>query len=385
MKYTVCEKCGASLDHGEPCDCTKNEKFLEIVQNKRSESEKNQTHSNNQINQENIITKPKKSQEQISELPAVPVKAPNNYEDVIPKDIIVIGQLPVIEERLIRLSEHIKQRTSVAETCECTEDNYKDVKKLRAEFNKEHKSLKEQYTEIMDRVLAPIKTVDKRFAICAQVYKDADEKLKSKISTIETGIKDAKKAEVIEYFNEAAKAVNIDFLSFEDLGITVSMSASLKSLKDKTLITLNKIAEDLKMIDTQDFKDEILVEYKSHLNVSKAITDVCERHKRIEDEKKQRLEAQAERELKEEAKQKALEAAAEMSETKEPINAPLTPPSSSDIPIVADNTNTTDIKPTKKPLVAYIKVWSPEVERLREFKYALEEAAERIGVMYEFK
>ena len=38
------------------------------------------------------------------------------------------------------------------------------------------------------------------------------------------------------------------------------------------------------LIDTQEHKVEILVEYKQHMNVSQAITTVSERHKAIETE-----------------------------------------------------------------------------------------------------
>ena len=44
--------------------------------------------------------------------------------------------------------------------------------------------------------------------------------------------------------------------------------------------------DDLKLIDTQEHKTEILVEYKQTLNVSNAITSVNNRFKAIEEEKK---------------------------------------------------------------------------------------------------
>ena len=56
---------------------------------------------------------------------------------------------------------------------------------------------------------------------------------------------------------------------------------------------IDKIADDLNLIDTQEHKAEILVEYKQSLNVSNAITTVNNRFKAIEEEKaKQEKELQ---------------------------------------------------------------------------------------------
>ena len=46
----------------------------------------------------------------------------------------------------------------------------------------------------------------------------------------------------------------------------------------------------MKLIGTQECKDEILVEYKQNLNVSKSIQDVANRHRLLEEEKKRKEE-----------------------------------------------------------------------------------------------
>lgn len=53
---------------------------------------------------------------------------------------------------------------------------------------------------------------------------------------------------------------------------------------------MDKVVDDLNLINTQDHKAEILVEYKQNLNVSQAITMVTNRFKAIEEEKKKQLE-----------------------------------------------------------------------------------------------
>ena len=60
----------------------------------------------------------------------------------------------------------------------------------------------------------------------------------------------------------------------------------MKSLKEQAKSFIDKAVDDLKLIETQEHKAEILVEYKQTLNVSQAITSVTNRFKAIEEEKK---------------------------------------------------------------------------------------------------
>ena len=53
------------------------------------------------------------------------------------KELIVVKQLPVIEERLKELSTEIDEKVNTALALECTEDSYKDVKKVRTELGKQ--------------------------------------------------------------------------------------------------------------------------------------------------------------------------------------------------------------------------------------------------------
>ena len=73
------------------------------------------------------------------------------------------------------------------------------------------------------------------------------------------------------------------------------MSTSPKSLKEQVRAFIDRIADDLALIETQENKEEILVEYKRTLNCSAAITEVVARHKAIEDEKARQTEAEARR------------------------------------------------------------------------------------------
>ena len=110
--------------------------------------------------------------------------------------------------------------------------------------------------------------------------------MKSKSESVENELKTKKQQEVREYFEEYKNANDIDFVTYEQIGINVTLSASMKSLKEQAKQFIDKVVDDLKLIETQEHKAEILVEYKQTLNVSKAITTVTNRFKAIEEEKK---------------------------------------------------------------------------------------------------
>ena len=215
-------------------------------------------------------------------------------------EIIAVKQLPVIVEQLAQVKEQVIQRVATATSLVCTEETVKEVKKARAELNAELKAWEEKRKEVKNAVMTPYEKFEAVYKECvSDTYKAADKDLKSKIDSVEKELKDKKTAEVKEYFSEYLISKDIDFVSFEQAGINVTLSASLKSLKEQSKVFIDKICDDLALIDTQEHKAEILVEYKKTLNVSAAITGVTARIKAIEDEKKRQEEAAARREAEE--------------------------------------------------------------------------------------
>jgi hypothetical protein len=209
-------------------------------------------------------------------------------------EIISVKQLPVIVEQLAQVKETVIQRVQTATSLVCTDETVKEVKKARAELNSEFKAWEEKRKEVKTAVMTPYEKFEAVYKECvSDTYKAADKDLKSKIDSVENELKEKKSAEVREYFSEYLISKNIDFLAFEQAGINVTLSASLKSLKEQSKAFVDKICDDLALIDTQEHKAEILVEYKKTLNVSAAITGVTARIKAVEDEKRRQEEAAA--------------------------------------------------------------------------------------------
>ena len=235
-------------------------------------------------------------------------------------DLITIKQLPVIEEKLKQIKEEVSARTEKALSLVCTEETLQTVKKERAALNKEAKDWEERRKEVKTAIMAPYEQFEGVYKDCiSDVFKSADIQLKQKIDNVESSLKEKKQTEVEAYFAEYMKSKNMgldEFITYGQANINVTLSASLKSLKEQAKTFIDRICDDIHLIGTQEHKDEILFEYKRSLNVSSSITSVTERHKAIEHAKAKQSEQQA-RATAEQAAVEKVEAAADL---------PLAPP-----------------------------------------------------------
>ena len=211
-------------------------------------------------------------------------------------EIIVVKQLPIIVEQLAQVKEAVVKRVETATSLVCTDETVKEVKKARAELNAEFKAWEEKRREVKTAVMTPYEKFEAVYKDCvSDTYKKADADLKAKIDGVEKELKDKKADEVKEYFNEYLESAGIDFVTFEQANINVTLSATMKSLKEQAKAFIDRIDDDLALIDTQEHKAEILVEYKKTLNASAAVTGVNARFKAIEDEKRRIEEAEERR------------------------------------------------------------------------------------------
>jgi len=229
-------------------------------------------------------------------------------------DIIQLKQLPIIEEQLHQIKEQVTAATNEALSLVCTDETVKTVKQKRADLNKAFAAFEERRKEIKAEILAPYDAFEKVYRDCVtEPFKTADTELAGKIADVENGLKDEKAAALAEYFNEYRNSIG---LSEEDATlykarINVTLSASLKSLKDKATAYLDQTLEDLQMIDLQEYRDEILSEYRRTGNAAQSITIVNQRHKEIEEERRRAEERRAAEEARAAAAAKVEEAIAE--------------------------------------------------------------------------
>lgn len=209
-------------------------------------------------------------------------------------DLIVIEQLPIIKERLASVSQEIEHKTTEALAMICTEDTVKTVKALRADLNKEFRALEDQRKAVKEAVMKPYDEFDQLYKdLISSKFKAADSELAAKIFDVESALKETREKEVKAYYDEYAAALHITGYSFERAGVNVTLSASLKSLKDAAKAFADRVYSDLLLIGTQEYSAEILVEYQRSLNASEAIRLVLDRHLAIEEEKRKEAERAA--------------------------------------------------------------------------------------------
>lgn len=239
------------------------------------------------------------------------------------KEMIAVKQLPIIVEQLQQVKAEVAAKVDFALRLVCTEDTVKDVKKVRSELNKELAEYEASRKAVKKAILTPYEQFEVVYKDCvSDTYKKADTELKRKIDSVENELKEQKTAEVKGYFDEYRNskiADGIKWIAFENANINVTLSASMKSLKEQAKAFIDKIADDLALIDTQEHKDDILYEYKQSLNVANAITTVANRYKAIEAAKA----AEEERKAREQA---AAEAAAKVEAVAPPTVEPIAPP-----------------------------------------------------------
>lgn len=238
-------------------------------------------------------------------------------------EIIVVKQLPEIEEHLQAIKEEVAIKVNDALSLVCNETTVKEVKAVRASLNKDLKDFEERRKAVKKAIMTPYEAFESVYKDCiSDTYKKADIELKKKIDSVENELKEQKTAEVKGYFDEYrdSKIANgITWIGFANANINVTLSASMKSLKEQAKAFIDRICDDLSLIDTQEHKDEILYEYKQSFNVSNAITSVANRYKAIEAAKATEEERRA-------REQAAAEAAAKVEAVAPPTVEPIAPP-----------------------------------------------------------
>lgn len=232
-------------------------------------------------------------------------------------ELIRVVQLPVITEKLELIKKQIESAVEYVLSLDCNESTYKEIKKLKAELNKQYQELDDKRKEAKKAVLAPYNEFEAVFdKYVRDVFKPAERQISKRISSVENSLKVEKENEVREYFAEYAKSIGIDFVAFEDVGLNVTMSASLKSLKKQVKEFLDNVIQNLALIATQPHSPEILIEYRKSLNASQSILMVQERYKALEELEAKKAESEAEATRQTEAIKKVDEAIQEFSAPK---------------------------------------------------------------------
>ena len=213
-------------------------------------------------------------------------------------ELIIIKQLPVIEQMLDNMGVEIDRKINAAMSLALTEPEkvLSETKKMRAELNKELAELETARKNVKNEIMKPyldFETIYKEKI--SDKYKKADKFFKSRIDEIEGAIKDERKEKLMEYFEEYCKAQGVECITFEDMSLKINISGSDKSYRDKIKSWIDSVKADLQVIETakdEKTKLELLIDYKKDFDLQRTILEHDKKEREIEQLKREQQAAE---------------------------------------------------------------------------------------------
>ena len=205
----------------------------------------------------------------------------------------------------------------IAETIksqEFDEDKIPEQKKYVANVRKMSKMVADKRKEVIDIASGNIKEEVAKMQAVEKLLSDAALSLSSEIKNFEELQKQNKKAEIKAMFDEGDKH---DFLKFEDFFIEnmLNKGRTTKSIANQLEAFIQKVDNDLNIINGFDPDGETLQYYIQHKDLSKAMQEkkTADDNKRIAEEMKLKREEEQrireEKQVKEEQEHEALDEA----------------------------------------------------------------------------
>lgn len=190
-----------------------------------------------------------------------------NEKNININDLVVVKQLPEIFSQLDVASKIITNMTKDIDLVECTEENKQEVKKnvqmlraMKTEFENKRKEIKKEinkpYEEFEDYYNKKIKGL----------LDNSINTLDIKVKDIETTQINEKRDELQEFLDQYREFYHIENIltSIDQVPIKINLTNSLKSLKEAIIKFCEKISNDLECICSEEFKEDILLEYQKN-------------------------------------------------------------------------------------------------------------------------
>lgn len=215
-------------------------------------------------------------------------------QEIINEMPVVLRQNAIIDYSGIdRIIESTKARIEALdiENIEANEENKSSLKNLRAELNRELKEYEDARKDIKKIVEQPYKDFEVEYKVLKGVFDEASSLLRDKIDEVEDAQREEKKNNLVIYFNELKVSLNetikelgfnLDFVSFELLGLNITISSSETSLRKQANETLERVCNDLRVISGNAHKSRLYAKYSVNLDLSRALFELQEELKREE-------------------------------------------------------------------------------------------------------
>lgn len=220
-------------------------------------------------------------------------------KDLNINEIIVIEQLPQLFYKLEKVGEYLDEELSSIKDIVVSEESKQEVKKVRTNINNILKQFEDKRKEVKAKCLEEYNLFEEKYE---QEVKGklttASEELKIKIDLIEVKQVEEKTCNVFDFIEEHLKANHLENVinstQVKDFaGLKINLSTSEKSLKENALAFIERVANEVKLIEMEEKPSNLLYEYKQNgFDLTKAKLTLIERQKQIEELAKQREEVQ---------------------------------------------------------------------------------------------
>ena len=220
-------------------------------------------------------------------------------KDLNINEIIVIEQLPQLFYKLEKVGEYLDEELSSIKDIVVSEESKQEVKKVRTNINNILKQFEDKRKEVKAKCLEEYNLFEEKYE---QEVKGklttASEELKVKIDLIEVKQVEEKTCNVFDFIEEHLKANHLENVinstQVKDFaGLKINLSTSEKSLKENALAFIERVANEVKLIEMEETPSNLLYEYKQNgFDLTKAKLTLIERQKQIEELAKQREEVQ---------------------------------------------------------------------------------------------
>lgn len=207
----------------------------------------------------------------------------NQTEELDLNEIIKIQHLPEIFEQLEKVGKFVDKKLKGVTDLKATDANKSNLKDKRTEINNTLAILEDKRKEIKKAIEAPYDVFNEKYTKeVKDKLEEASKTLTGKINFIEDTQKKAKEKLLRKFFEEYKISKNIDFVTFEQMHLNIILSITEVKYKNDIVKFLDKVSDELDLINLQSSKEEIMYEYKKTLDLANSIKIVQERKMAIE-------------------------------------------------------------------------------------------------------
>lgn len=207
----------------------------------------------------------------------------NQTEELDLNEIIKIQHLPEIFEQLEKVGKFVDKKLKGVTDLKATDANKSNLKDKRTEINNTLSILEDKRKEIKKAIETPYDVFNAKYTKeVKEKLENASKTLTGKINFIEDTQKKAKEQVLRKFFEEYKVSKNIDFVDFEQMHLNIILNTTEVKYKNDIVKFLDKVSDELDLINLQSSKEEIMYEYKKTLDLANSIKIVQERKMAIE-------------------------------------------------------------------------------------------------------